>query len=89
MPDTKRTAADILRDFQTFRSGAMPKGDHAPSQAKASAPDPDPVEEARMQMATRRNRGQLHDTNLPLSGAVPEAQARAKQGALYKKLGVR
>jgi hypothetical protein len=42
-----------------------------------------------MQMATRRNRGQLHDTNLPLSGAVPEAQARAKQGALYKKLGVR
>jgi hypothetical protein len=61
MPDPKRTIGDIARDLNTLRKGTMPTGAKAPDER----PDRDPVEDARLRMLGRRNRGELTDVNLP------------------------
>jgi hypothetical protein len=60
----KRTSMDIMRDMATIRSGKMPTGDKAQPAKKPAEPS-DPVEDRRMRMATRRNKGQNKDVNLP------------------------
>jgi hypothetical protein len=60
---TPRSSMDVLRDLATIRSGKMPTGDKAPARKVAGARDE--IEDRRMALATRRNKGHLKDVNLP------------------------
>jgi hypothetical protein len=72
MPDTTRSAADILRDLNTIRQGKMPTGDKAPSRARRDAPDLDTPIVAR----DPRDKRPKPDVNLPVDPKL----------ALYRKL---